>query len=107
MNQNKFHKSKDNFAVIRRLFFSGIIISIASAIITIAGMRFKLYDQETGTVLEIILVIATFSLIVGRISKLLAIADKKHLEASIDSMNAQKELSANQLIYQNLIENAG
>lgn len=107
MNQNKLCKSDDNFAAIRRLFFSGIIISLMAGVITIAGMHFKLYDQETGTVLGIIMVIATFSLIVGRISKLLAIADKKHMEASIESMNAQNELSANQLIYQNLIENAG
>ncbi len=89
------------------LFFSGIIISITSAIITIAGMRFKLYDQETGIAVAVILVIATFSLIIGRISKLLATADKKHREASIDSLKAQNEIAANQLIYQNLIENAG
>ena len=107
MNQNKLGKSSDNFAAIRKLFFLGIIISIMTGAITIAGMRLKLYDQETGTVLGIIMVIATFSLIVGRISKLLGTADRIRSEASIASINAQNELSANQLIYKNLIENAG
>ena len=107
MNQNKSGTSNDNFAAIRRLFSLGIIISIIAGVITIAAMRLKLYDQETGAFLGIIMVIATFSLIIGRISKLLATADKNHREATIVSINAQNELSANQLIYKNLIENAG
>jgi len=107
MKQDKLHKSQDNFTAIRKLFFIGIIISMVTGFAVIAGLRLKLYDQETGAALAVIIVIATFALVTGRISKLLATTDKKRQEAAIDSMNLQNEISANQLIYKNLIENAG
>ncbi|MDQ6901922.1 MAG: PAS domain S-box protein [Bacteroidota bacterium] len=109
MKQNKTMDIKKNIGglMFRKLFIITAGISIIEGLLCIEGQRLNLYDQQFGTALGIILVISTFLLITGKFANFLKNADKKRLEEELRLVSINNELSANEIIYRNLIENSG
>src|ERR1017187_3081976 len=108
MNHNKPNSvDKNDGVLIRKLFFIGIIVSMITGLSTLEGQRLKFYDQQLGTTLGIVLVIGTFSIIMGLLLKSLNKKTEKNPVTKPELLNGNKELSANEIIYYSLIENSG
>lgn len=95
--------------LVRKLFVTAVIISLIIELLTVVGQHLGLYSEALGSVLGIILVVATFSFIAAGIIKTLNNLNEKQKneELELRTFEVKDEISANEVIYHNLIENSG
>jgi PAS domain S-box-containing protein len=94
-------------ATVRKLFVMAIGISIASGLCIYAGQQYGLYNGASGFTLAIVLTISVFSIATGNLIKALNKISEKQREAEVRRFEVKDEVSANEVIYYNLIENSG
>jgi len=94
-------------AIVRKLLPIGITVPILIGLLIVEGQRFKLFDPEVDFALGIILIISIFALLMWWTAKSLNKSDDERKKAELQLNRAKDDHAANEIIYRNLIENAG
>src|ERR1022692_3161443 len=107
MNQNKSNEqSIEKYGALRKFLVFGGLLAMVTGVITYKGVQLKMFGPDTAIVVVVIVVVALCSLLFIWITRTMTGA-KTETEASLDDLKVNGELSANEIIYQNLIENSG
>jgi len=107
MNQNKTNEQPfEKFSAFRKSLVLGGLAAAVTGMITYKGVESKIFGTDTAIAIVVMVVIAFCSLLFIWITKTISNA-KTETEASFDDLKVNGELSANEIIYQNLIENSG
>ncbi|HEV8084024.1 MAG TPA: PAS domain S-box protein [Chitinophagaceae bacterium] len=104
---SEFLRVNDGGEMVRRLLSAGIGIPVFIGFLRLEGQRLKLFDQEFGSALAIIIIISTLFIFIYWLARSLNKTDEKRKDAELRLMNVKDELSTNEIKYRNLIENSG
>ena len=92
-------------SVVRKAFITAIGVSLVTGLLIFIGQEINLYNEASGIAIAVILLISVFSLLTGNLIKSLNKINEKYRE--VGGFEVKDEISVNEVIYYNLIENSG